>query len=164
MPDGRAADRLVARGASAGGLLIGAVANLDPDMFTAMVAEVPFVDCLTTMLDETLPLTVIEWEEWGNPAADPEIYQKMKSYSPYDNVGPGRYPKMLVTAGLEDPRVGYWEPTKWVQKLRAADPANQVLFKVEISAGHAGPSGRYDAWREEAFVLSFVLDAVDRAR
>ena len=158
------ADRLVARGASAGGLLIGAVANLAPERFKAMVAEVPFVDCLTTMLDETLPLTVIEWEEWGNPAADPEIYQKMKSYSPYDNVGPVRYPTMLVTAGLEDPRVGYWEPTKWVQKLRAADPANQVLFKVEISAGHGGPSGRYDAWRDEAFVLSFVLDAVDRAR
>lgn len=152
--------RLVARGGSAGGLLVGAVANRAPDRFRAMVAEVPFVDCLTTMLDETLPLTVIEWEEWGNPAADPEVYRVMRGYSPYDNVRDVRYPDMLVTAGLEDPRVGYWEPVKWVQRLRAADPANRVLLKVELEAGHAGPTGRYDAWREEAFVLSFVLDAV----
>jgi oligopeptidase B len=157
-------ERMVARGASAGGLLIGAVANLAPEGFGAMVGEVPFVDCLTTILDDTLPLTVIEWDEWGNPGADPEVYAVMKSYSPYDNVGPGPYPAMLVTAGLEDPRVGYWEPTKWVQKLRAADPSNQVLLKVELTAGHAGPSGRYDAWRDEAFVLAFVLDAVGRAR
>jgi oligopeptidase B len=88
----------------------------------------------------------------------------MKSYSPYDNVRPDHYPALLVTAGLEDPRVGYWEPTKWVQKLRAADPANDVLLKVELRAGHAGPSGRYDAWRDEAFVLAFVLDAVGLAR
>jgi len=155
--------RTVARGASAGGLLIGAAANLAPAAFRAMVAEVPFVDCLTTILDDSLPLTVIEWEEWGNPGADPEIYAVMKSYSPYDNVAPIPYPAMLVTAGLEDPRVGYWEPTKWVQKLRAADGSNRVLFKVELSAGHAGPSGRYDAWRDEAFVLAFVLDAVGRA-
>jgi oligopeptidase B len=158
------ADRTVARGASAGGLLIGASANLAPAGFRAMVAEVPFVDCLTTILDDSLPLTVIEWDEWGNPGTDPEIYSVMKGYSPYDNVAAGRYPKMLVTAGLEDPRVGYWEPTKWVQKLRAADPANDVLFKVELTAGHAGPSGRYDAWRDEAFVLTFVLDAVGLAR
>jgi oligopeptidase B len=158
------ADRIVARGGSAGGLLIGAAANLAPEMFTAMVAEVPFVDCLTTMLDDTLPLTVIEWDEWGDPGTDPRVYEVMKSYSPYDNVRPGHYPTMLVTAGLEDPRVGYWEPTKWVQKLRAADPSNQVLFKVELTAGHAGPSGRYDAWREEAFVLAFVLDVVGLAR
>jgi oligopeptidase B len=157
------ADRTVARGASAGGLLIGASANLAPTGFRAMVAEVPFVDCLTTILDDSLPLTVIEWDEWGNPGADPEIYGVMKGYSPYDNVAPGRYPKMLVTAGLEDPRVGYWEPTKWVQKLRAADPTNDILFKVELTAGHAGPSGRYDAWRDEAFVLTFVLDAVGLA-
>ncbi len=157
-------ERLVARGGSAGGLLIGAVANLAPHCFGAMVAEVPFVDCLTTMLDETLPLTVIEWEEWGNPGTDPEVYAVMKSYSPYDNVRPVRYPAMLVTAGLEDPRVGYWEPTKWVQKLRAADPANDVVFKVELTAGHAGPSGRYDAWRDAAFVLAFVLDALGLAR
>jgi oligopeptidase B len=156
-------DRLVARGGSAGGLLIGASANLAPDAFCAMVAEVPFVDCLTTMLDASLPLTVIEWEEWGNPAVDPEVYAVMKSYSPYDNVRAVKYPALLVTAGLEDPRVGYWEPTKWVQKLRAANGDNNVLFKVELTAGHAGPSGRYDAWRDEAFVLAFILDAVGLA-
>ena len=156
-------DRLVARGGSAGGLLVGAVANLAPELFRAMVAEVPFVDCLTTMLDDTLPLTVIEWEEWGNPGADPEVYSVMKSYTPYENVRATRYPDMLVTAGLEDPRVGYWEPAKWVQKLRAADPGGRVLFKVELDSGHAGPSGRYEAWRDEAFVMAFVLDAVGLA-
>jgi oligopeptidase B len=157
-------DRLVARGGSAGGLLIGAAANLAPELFRAMVAEVPFVDCLSTMLDDTLPLTVIEWEEWGNPVTDPEVYAVMKAYAPYDNVRPTRYPTMLVTAGLEDPRVGYWEPAKWVQKLRAADPEGQVLFKVELDSGHGGPSGRYEAWRDEAFVVSFLLDAVGLAR
>jgi oligopeptidase B len=155
-----APDRLVARGGSAGGLLMGAVANLAPELFRAMVAEVPFVDCLSTMLDETLPLTVIEWDEWGNPGADAEVYSVMKAYTPYENVRPTRYPDLLVTAGLEDPRVGYWEPAKWVQKLRAADPDGHVLFKVELDSGHGGPSGRYEAWRDEAFVVSFVLDAV----
>jgi len=154
-------DRLVARGASAGGLLMGAVANQAPELFRAIVAEVPFVDCLTTMMDETLPLTVIEWEEWGNPAADAEVYSTMKSYSPYDNVQPTRYPELLVTAGLEDPRVGYWEPVKWVQKLRATAPDATVVLKVELDAGHGGPSGRYDAWRDEAFALAFILGAVD---
>jgi oligopeptidase B len=153
-------DRLVARGGSAGGLLVGAVANLAPELFRAMVAEVPFVDCLSTMLDDSLPLTVIEWEEWGNPAVDPAVYAVMKSYTPYENVRSTRYPDLLVTAGLEDPRVGYWEPAKWVQKLRAEDPGGRVLFKVELDAGHAGPSGRYEAWRDEAFVFSFVLDTV----
>ena len=152
--------RLVARGGSAGGLLVGAVANIAPELFRAVVAEVPFVDCLTTILDETLPLTVIEWEEWGNPVTDPLVYAVMKAYAPYDNVRPGPHPDFLVTAGLADPRVGYWEPAKWVQKLRAADPTATVLLKVELDAGHAGPSGRYQAWRDEAFVLSFVLDAV----
>jgi oligopeptidase B len=155
-----APDRLVARGGSAGGLLVGAVVNLAPELFRAAVAEVPFVDCLTTMLDDSLPLTVIEWEEWGNPGADPEVYSVMKSYTPYDNVQPTRHPDLLVTAGLEDPRVGYWEPAKWVQKLRSADPGGRVLLKTELDAGHAGPSGRYEAWRDEAFVLAFVLDAV----
>jgi len=153
-------DRLVARGGSAGGLLMGAVTNVAPELFRAVVAEVPFVDCLTTILDDSLPLTVIEWEEWGNPVADPLVYAVMKAYAPYDNVRPGPHPELLVTAGLEDPRVGYWEPTKWVQKLRAADPDGRVLLKVELDAGHAGPSGRYQAWRDEAFVLSFVLGAV----
>ncbi len=160
-------DRLVARGGSAGGLLMGAVANLAPDLFRAIVAEVPFVDCLTTILDESLPLTVIEWEEWGNPVTDPEIYAVMKSYAPYDNVAatgpdgrPVRYPDILATAGLSDPRVGFWEPAKWVAKLRATNPENHVLLKTEMGAGHGGPSGRYDAWRDEAFVYAFVLDAL----
>jgi oligopeptidase B len=163
-------DRLVARGGSAGGLLMGAVANLAPDLFRAIVAEVPFVDCLTTILDESLPLTVTEWEEWGNPVEDPKIYDVMKSYSPYDNVrstdgdgNPIRYPDILATAGLSDPRVGFWEPAKWVAKLRAANPENRVLLKTELGAGHGGPSGRYDAWRDEAFVYAFILDALDLA-
>ncbi len=163
-------DRLVARGASAGGLLMGAVANLAPELFRAVVAEVPFVDCLTTILDDTLPLTVLEWDEWGNPAQDPEIYRVMKSYSPYDNVRavdgqgrPVRYPDILATAGLSDPRVGFWEPAKWVAKLRAANPENRVLLKTELGAGHGGPSGRYDAWKDEAFVYAFILDALGMA-
>jgi len=156
-------DRLVARGGSAGGLLMGAVANTAPELFRAIVAEVPFVDCLSTISDETLPLTVIEWDEWGNPVADPLVYAVMKAYTPYENVRAGRHPDLLVTAGLEDPRVGYWEPTKWVQKLRAADPEATVLLKVDLDAGHAGPSGRYQAWRDEAFVVAFVLDAVGLA-
>ena len=155
--------RMVARGGSAGGLLVGAVVNLAPELFRAVVAEVPFVDCLTTILDDTLPLSVIEREEWGDPVADPAVYALMKSYSPYDNVHQGSYPDILATAGLEDPRVGYWEPVKWVQKLRAAAATNRVLLKVEIDSGHGGPSGRYDSWRDEAFVLSFVLDVVGLA-
>jgi oligopeptidase B len=153
------ADGLVARGGSAGGLLMGAVVNLAPQLFKAVVAEVPFVDCLTTILDDTLPLTVLEWEEWGNPRDDVDAYAYLKSYSPYDNVTTGPHPEMLVTAGLTDPRVSYWEPAKWVAKLRAADPDAQVLLKTEMGAGHQGPSGRYDAWRDEAFVLAFVLRA-----
>src|SRR5579875_326320 len=152
--------RLVARGGSAGGLLMGAVANAAPECFAAIVAEVPFVDCLTTILDDTLPLTVTEWEEWGNPVSDPAVYSTMKSYSPYDNVAPRPYPRILATAGLNDPRVSYWEPAKWVQALRAASPTNVVLLKTEMGAGHRGPSGRYDAWRDEAFVYAFILDAV----
>jgi oligopeptidase B len=158
---------LAARGGSAGGLLIGAVANTAPELFRAVVAEVPFVDALTTMLDESLPLTVGEWEEWGNPVADPEAYAVMRSYSPYDNVratdgtgAPLRYPDVLATAGLNDNRVGYWEPAKWVAKLRDANPANRVLLRTELGAGHGGPSGRYDAWRDEALVVAFLLDAL----
>ncbi len=162
--------QLVARGGSAGGLLMGAAANLAPGLFRAIVAEVPFVDCLTTILDETLPLTVLEWEEWGNPVEDPEIYAAMKAYSPYDNIRevddsgrPVRYPDILATGGLSDPRVGFWEPAKWVAKLRAANPDNRVLLKTELGAGHGGPSGRYDVWRDEAFVFAFILDALGLA-
>jgi oligopeptidase B len=157
-------ERLVARGGSAGGMLMGAVANLRPDLFAAVVAEVPFVDSLTTILDESLPLTVTEWEEWGNPVEDPEVYAYMKSYSPYDNVGTHDYPRLLVTAGLNDPRVSYWEPAKWVLRLRERKTDDHpVLLKTEMGAGHMGPSGRYEAWRDEAFVLAFVLDALGMA-
>ena len=163
-----APDRLAARGGSAGGLLVGAVANLAPELFRAVVAEVPFVDPLTTMLDPTLPLTVIEWEEWGDPLHDPEAYGWIKGYSPYENVRGGVYPSVLATAGLNDPRVGFHEPTKWVARLRqSADGAatdslagRPVLLKVELGSGHGGPTGRYDAWRDEAFVLAFTIDAI----
>ena len=153
--------QLAARGGSAGGLLIGAVANLAPEAFAALVAEVPFVDCLTTILDESLPLTVTEWEEWGNPVDDPAVYAYMKTYSPYDNVRDDvTYPKMFITAGLNDPRVAYWEPAKWVARMRAANPANDVVLKTELGAGHQGPSGRYDAWRDEALIFAFLVDAL----
>ena len=159
-----APDRLAARGASAGGLLMGAVANMAPEKFCAIVAQVPFVDALNTILDPSLPLTVIEWEEWGNPLADPAVYQYMRAYSPYENVAPRAYPALLVTAGLNDPRVGYHEPAKWVARLRATKTdANPVLLKTELGAGHGGKSGRYDAWREEAFVLAFLLEALGAA-
>ncbi len=155
-------ERLAARGASAGGLLMGAVANLRPDLFRVMVAQVPFVDAVTTMLDDSLPLTITEWEEWGNPVEDASIYALMKSYSPYDNVEAKEYPALLVTGGLNDPRVQYWEPAKWVAKLRATKTDERaLLLKTEMGAGHGGPSGRYDAWRDEALVLAFVLDQLD---
>jgi oligopeptidase B len=155
-------DRLVIRGGSAGGLLMGAVANLAPDAFGAIVAAVPFVDALNTICDPSLPLTVTEWEEWGNPLDDPAVYQYMKSYSPYENVEAKPYPAMLVTTGLNDPRVGYHEPAKWVARLRATATGDaRLLLKTEMGTGHGGPSGRYDAWKEEAFVLAFVIDAVD---
>jgi oligopeptidase B len=154
-------DRLVIRGGSAGGLLMGAVTNMRSDLWNTVVAEVPFVDCLTTMMDETLPLTVTEWEEWGNPAADPEVYSYMKSYSPYDNVEPKAYPTMYVTGGLNDPRVGFWEPAKWVAKLRAERTDDRLLvLKTEMDAGHGGPSGRYEAWKDEAQIQAFVLSAL----
>ena len=153
--------RLAIQGGSAGGLLVGAAVNLRPDLFGAVVAEVPFVDCLTTIMDETLPLTVIEWEEWGNPVTDPAVYEYMRSYAPYDNVAPAPYPAMLVTAGLNDPRVSYWEPAKWAQKLRAVTTGDRpILLKVELGAGHMGPSGRYDVWRDEAFIHAFLLDVL----
>jgi oligopeptidase B len=154
--------RLAIRGRSAGGLLMGAVLNMRPDLFACAVAQVPFVDALTTMLDDKLPLTVNEYEEWGNPA-DPEYYQYMKSYSPYDNVHPADYPAMLVTAGWTDPRVSYWEPAKWVAKLRALSAGERPLILKTQMTGHAGPSGRYESWREEAFVMAFVLRQLEAA-
>ena len=155
------ADRLVARGGSAGGLLMGAVANFAPQDFRAIVAEVPFVDCLTTMLDETLPLTITEWEEWDDPVHDAAMYDYIKGYAPYENVTDQAYPTLLVTAGLNDPRVQYWEPAKWVARLRATVTQPCPLFlKTELGAGHHGPSGRYAAWEEEALILAFVLHQV----
>jgi len=135
--------------------------NMAPDLFRAVVAEVPFVDCLTTMLDESLPLTITEWEEWGNPAADPAVYDYIESYSPYDNVGAHAYPAILATGGLNDPRVQYWEPTKWVAKLRTVAKTDRPIYlKTELGAGHHGPSGRYETWRDEAFVFAFILEQV----
>ena len=152
--------RLAIRGRSAGGLLIGAVLNMRPDLFGCAVAQVPFVDALTTMLDDKLPLTVNEFEEWGNPA-EREFYEYMKSYSPYDNVHEAEYPALLVTAGLNDPRVSYWEPAKWVAKLRTINSGEQpMLLKTEMGSGHMGPSGRYESWREEAFISAFVMEQV----
>ena len=150
-------DRLAIRGRSAGGLLIGAVLNQRPDLFGCAVAQVPFVDALTTMLDDKLPLTVNEYDEWGDPR-EPDYYHYIKSYSPYDNVRNVEYPALLVMAGLNDPRVSYWEPAKWVAKLRAVNRGERpILLQTQMGSGHMGPSGRYDSWREEAFVTSFVL-------
>jgi len=155
---------LAARGGSAGGLLMGAVANLGPERFRAIVAEVPFVDNVNTILDPSLPLTVTEWEEWGNPAADADVYRYMCSYSPYENVAERTYPAILATAGLNDPRVSYREPAKWVARLRAAATTRgPLLLKTEMGAGHSGPSGRYDTWRDEALVLAFILDQIGAA-
>jgi oligopeptidase B len=149
--------RLYARGGSAGGLLMGAIANLAPAAFGGIVAEVPFVDNLNTILDPSLPLTVIEWEEWGNPLSDPEAYACIKSYGPYENVGPGPYPPILAVTSLNDTRVFFHEPAKWIARLRALAPSGDYLLKTEMDAGHGGRSGRYDAWREEAFVLAWLL-------
>ena len=156
---------IVARGASAGGLLMGAVTNMRPDLWKAVVAEVPFVDVVTTMSDTTLPLTVTEWEEWGDPVHDEKAFERMLAYSPYDNVATHPYPAMYVTAGLNDPRVGYWEPAKWVARLRsvgAGRPERPIVLRTELGAGHSGPSGRYDVWRDEARVQAFVLTQVGR--
>ncbi|XAS78029.1 S9 family peptidase [Dermatophilaceae bacterium Sec6.4] len=162
-----APDRLAAEGGSAGGLLMGAVLNLAPELYRAAHAAVPFVDALTTILDPTMPLTVGEWQEWGNPLSDPDVYAYMKSYSPYQNVAANDYPAILATTSLNDTRVCYVEPAKWVQQLRAtvtSDPAARpVLLKCEMVAGHGGVSGRYDAWKDRAFELSFLLDQLNAA-
>jgi oligopeptidase B len=152
--------KLAIEGGSAGGLLMGAVINMRPDLYAAVIAAVPFVDVLTTILDPSLPLTVIEWEEWGNPAEKP-YYDYIKSYSPYDNVEAKAYPDLLVTAGLNDPRVSYWEPAKWVAKMRHVKTGdNLLLLKTNMGAGHGGASGRYDYLKELAFEYAFVIDQV----
>jgi oligopeptidase B len=151
-------NHLAILGGSAGGLLMGATVNLRPDLFKAAIAQVPFVDVVTTILDPTLPLTAIEWEEWGNPK-DPAFYQYMKSYSPYDNVEAKDYPAMLITAGFNDPRVAYWEPAKWAAKLRSLKTdRNVLLLKTNLGAGHGGASGRYERLKEISFEYAFLLE------
>jgi oligopeptidase B len=153
-------DRLAIMGGSAGGLLMGAVTNLRPELFDVVVANVPFVDALNTELDASLPLTVGEWEEWGNPA-EKQYYDYIKSYAPYENVEAKAYPKILVTAGLNDPRVSYWEPAKWVAKLRALKKDKRLLLlKIQMGSGHFGASGRYERWKETAFNYAFILHAL----
>jgi len=159
-----APDRLAAEGGSAGGLLMGAVANMAPDAFAAILASVPFVDALTSILDPSLPLTVIEWDEWGNPLEDPEVYAYMKGYSPYENVTARRYPAILAETSLNDTRVLYVEPAKWVARLRAAVPdSSDILLRTTMSAGHGGVSGRHNAWRDRAFDLTWLLDRLGRS-
>jgi len=153
--------KLVAMGGSAGGLLMGAVANMRSDLFEAIVAKVPFVDVINTMLDEALPLTITEYEEWGNPQNE-QYFNYILSYSPYENVEAKAYPNMLITAGLNDPRVSYWEPAKWVAKLRATKTdTNRLLLKTNMTAGHSGASGRHDFLREIAYEYAFILDVLD---
>lgn len=153
-------EKLGIMGGSAGGLLIGAVLNLHPELFGAAIAKVPFVDVLSTMSDKTLPLTIGEYEEWGNPE-QLEDYRRIRSYSPYDNVRESAYPHMLVTAGLNDPRVSYWEPAKWVAKLRAITPNSRLLLlKTNMGAGHFGASGRYERYRENALDYAFLIKAL----
>ncbi|MFN8442304.1 MAG: S9 family peptidase [Caldilineaceae bacterium] len=155
--------QVVANGASAGGLLMGAITNLRPDLFAGIIAEVPFVDVISTVSDPTIPLTVIEWEEWGNPA-NPEEYAYMRSYSPYDNVEAKAYPHILATAGWNDSRVQYWEPAKWVAKLRTTKTNNNILLlKTNMGAGHGGSSGRFDYLKEIAFQFAFALDVIERS-
>lgn len=157
-----APDGLAVRGGSAGGLMVGACVTMRPDLWRAAVAEVPFVDIVSTMSDPTLPLTVTEWEEWGDPRMEP-FASYMESYSPYDNTVPADYPAIYITAGLNDPRVSYHEPAKWIAKLRLLRTNDEpLLLRIEMGAGHGGPSGRYESWRDEARVLSFLLSVLTR--
>jgi oligopeptidase B len=151
--------KMVIRGASAGGLAVGACITMAPNRFAGAIAEVPFVDVVSTMSDPSLPLTVTEWEEWGDPRSEPSA-SYIASYSPYDNTVSVDYPQLYVTAGLNDPRVSYHEPAKWVARMRHESPQTTVVFKCDMGAGHGGPSGRYDQWRDEAQTLSFAIDCV----
>jgi len=155
--------KMVAYGGSAGGMLMGAVANLRPDLWAGIIAAVPFVDVLNTMSDTTLPLTPPEWPEWGNPLEDPAAYDRIAGYSPYDQVGPRPYPAVLATGGLSDPRVTYWEPQKWVAKLRDQTTGNSpILLKINMEAGHGGASGRFDFLKEIALDYAFAIWAAER--
>lgn len=157
------AGNIVAQGGSAGGLLVGAVTNMRPDLWAGVIGQVPFVDVINTMSDTSLPLTPPEWPEWGNPIEDPEAYDYMFSYSPYDQVRPQAYPAVLATGGLSDPRVTYWEPEKWVARLRPATTSGKpVLLKINMEAGHGGASGRFDYLKEVAHDYAFAIWAVDK--
>jgi oligopeptidase B len=155
--------RLIARGGSAGGLLMGAAANIAPEDFGGMVAQVPFVDALTSILDPSLPLTVTEWEEWGDPLHDPQVYAYMKSYSPYENVTRQTYPPILAVTSLNDTRVLYSEPAKWIARLQAVGKGGPFLLRTEMVAGHGGRSGRYDKWHEEALILAWIVTTAGAA-
>jgi len=149
---------VIIHGGSAGGLLVGAALNQDADMLGGMIAAVPFVDVLNTMSDDTLPLTPPEWPEWGNPLTDKDAYENIAAYSPYDNVEPRSYPPMLITGGLTDPRVTYWEPAKWAAKLREHQSGTApILLKINMEAGHQGEAGRYNALKETAFEFAFAV-------
>jgi oligopeptidase B len=151
-------DKLFAMGGSAGGLLVGAVANMRPDLFKGIVAAVPWVDVVTTMLDDTIPGTTSEYDEWGNPN-DKTYYDYMLSYSPYDNVIEQDYPAMLITTGLHDSQVQYWEPAKWVAKLRDLKiDDNLLIFDIDMDTGHGGASGRFERYKETAFEYAFMFD------
>lgn len=154
-----AADKIVAMGGSAGGLLMGAITNMRPDLFAGIIAVVPFVDVLNTMLDDTLPLTPPEWPEWGNPIASKTDYDRIASYSPYDNIEAKDYPSILVLAGLTDPRVTYWEPAKWVARLREfKTDTNPLYLKTNMEAGHGGASGRFERLKEVALTQAFAVE------
>src|SRR5690606_29770457 len=155
--------RIIAHGGSAGGMLMGAVANMAPDLFLGIIAEVPFVDVLNTMLDASLPLTPPEWPEWGNPIESADDYATIAAYSPYDNVRAQDYPHILALAGLTDPRVTYWEPAKWVARLRELKTDDNLLvLRTNMGAGHSGMPGRFDRLREVALAYAFALKIAGR--
>lgn len=154
-----APNKIIAQGGSAGGMLMGAIANLQPDLFGGIIAEVPFVDVINTMVDDSLPLTPPEWQEWGNPITDAQAFRAMLGYSPYDNVRAQNYPALLVLAGLTDPRVTYWEPAKWVAKLRSLNTGeNLIALRTNMEAGHGGAAGRFDRLKEVALSYAFAID------
>src|SRR5690606_1767834 len=157
-----APDQLYAMGGSAGGLLMGAVMNMEPELWAGVIAAVPFVDVVSTMLDETIPLTTGEYDEWGNPNEE-EYYHYMKSYSPYDNVHEAHYPNVLVTTGYWDSQVQYWEPAKWVARLRTKNQSdNLILLHTNMEAGHGGASGRYQQYKEIALEYAFLLKLAEK--
>ncbi|MEG2731512.1 prolyl oligopeptidase family serine peptidase, partial [Brevundimonas sp.] len=157
------AGNIVAEGRSAGGLLVGAVTNMRPDLWAGVIGGVPFVDLINTMSDTSLPLTPPEWPEWGNPLEDVQAYDYMWSYSPYDQIAPKAYPAILATGGLSDPRVTYWEPQKWVARIRpVTTSSNPVLLKINMEAGHFASSGRFDYLKDIALDYAFAIWAVNK--